>query len=449
MFRQYSSSPEVKSNISSPRIVKQQAQCDPFCSPAASALSESPTDDKPTTNFVRDCIDNASNYTGPVDHDVYSMNSGLDPREIDPANPQYSKGSPVRRKDLTKRAAQEARENARDRETLDAAAILMSMYHSGQIATATSAIHHPRSGTKRAAHHLVTHHRDGTSSGLEAGHRAKRQKTDRLRLILKKPTEKVTKQSTADPEPVSEDESVQQPLAQPATKRSERILDPTIPEHARLIAAAPTVGADYYDSDADDLPGPIKGISKSNLFRNVAWGSNAIDMTNDADFPTLPTFRQFVPGRFERLEDGTAFDQKAKLVIKLTDGKGKKHIYVNPPPRDWYNQEAITALNKRTVQQIRRTTEVQFRARVPEYIDAERHWLLANLTNGKPTSGWKRLVADFNQQFAGKVVQGAAAPRPARTQSSLSKEVGRFGTEFYSKGLVPVLAKKVKKEQMK
>ncbi|KAF1911393.1 hypothetical protein BDU57DRAFT_407397, partial [Ampelomyces quisqualis] len=253
-------------------------------------------------------------------------------------------------------------------------------------------------------------------------------------------------QDNAIDEADSDDESVQQTsIAQPAMKRSERILDFTNAEHAKLIAAAPKVGSNYYDSDADDLPGPIKGISKSHLFRNVAWGAYAKDKSNDADFPSHPSFRQFVPGRFERLADGTAADQKAKLVIKLTDTDGKKHIYANPPPRDWNNQEAITALNKRTVQQIRRTTEVQFRARVPEYIDAERKWLVANLTAGKPTNGWKRLVADFNNHFAGKAVPGTTGSRPVRTQSSLSKEVGRFGAEFYGKGLVPVLAKKVKK----
>ena len=257
-------------------------------------------------------------------------------------------------------------------------------------------------------------------------------------------------ESNAIDEPDSDNESVQNASSvHVALKRSERILDVSNDEHAKLIAAAPKVGNEYYDSDAEDIPGPIKGISKSHLFRNVSWGAYATDKSNDDDFPSRPVFRQFVPGRFERLPDGTAADQKTKLIIKLTDNDGKKHIYTNPPPRDWNNQEAITALNKRTVQQIRRTTDVQFRARVPEYIDAERKWLVANLTSGKPTNGWKRLVADFNNHFAGKVVARATGPRPARTQSSLSKEVGRFSTEFYGKGLVPVLSKKVKNEQKK
>jgi hypothetical protein len=153
--------------------------------------------------------------------------------------------------------------------------------------------------------------------------------------------------------------------------------------------------------------------------------------------------------RFERLADGSAVDQKAKLIVKLTDGNGKKHIYANPPPRDWNNQEAISALNKRTVQQIRRTTSVQFRARVPEYSALERQWLLANLAAGKPTHGWKRLATDFNKQFAGKLAPGGTVPRPPRTQSSLSKEISRFGAAFYAKGLVPVLVKKVKKAKKK
>jgi hypothetical protein len=232
-------------------------------------------------------------------------------------------------------------------------------------------------------------------------------------------------------------------------KRSQRILNATNPKHAQPIAAATKIGADYYDSDKDDLPGPIKGIAKSHLFRNVIWGVYATDKSNDAEFPTSPTFRQFVPGRFERLSDGSAADQKAKLVVKLTDSNGKKHIYANPPSRDWNNQEAISALNKRTVQQIRRTTAVKFHARMPEYIAVERQWILDDLTVGKPTHGWKRLVVDFNERFVDKLALGRTGFRPSRTQSSLSKEIGRYGAEFYRKGLVPALAEKAKKTQKK
>jgi hypothetical protein len=331
----------------------------------------------------------------------------------------------------------------------------------------------PSSSRKRAASHLVSHPEDDTDSEIELFPTKPRkwQKVNRLegdehdggsgsnnsgsshslsfRSFSRSPALPVSS-SPSPSEPDSDNESVQQPtVAQTNLRRSERILDGNNPEHAQLIAAATKVGVKYYDSDADDLPGPIKGINKSHLFRNVAWGAYAKDKSNDADFPTSPSFRQFVPGRFERLANGSAADQKAKLIVKLTDGNGKKHIYANPPPRDWNNQEAISALNKRTVQQIRRTTTVQFRARVPEYIAIERQWLLANLTAGRPTHGWKRLVTDFNKQFAGKLTPGITVPRPLRTQSSLSKEISRFGAEFYAKGLVPVLAKKVKKEQQK
>jgi hypothetical protein len=256
---------------------------------------------------------------------------------------------------------------------------------------------------------------------------------------LEAPKAKVAKREPRKTQARKIQPAQQRNLAPATSKRSERILNPNNAEDANLIAGATKVGAEYYDSDADDLSGAIPGMggTKANLFRHVKWGSYAEDESNDADFPTQPVFRQFVPGRFERLEDGTIADQKAKLVVKLTDTKGNKHIYKNPPPKDWSNQEAITALNKRTVQQIRRTTAVNFRAPVLEYTAVERRWVLQNLTAGKPTHGWKRLVADFNQRFAGKLVQGSRDPRPARTQSSLSKEVGRHGDQFYSKGRVP------------
>ncbi|KAF2025792.1 hypothetical protein EK21DRAFT_32519, partial [Setomelanomma holmii] len=244
----------------------------------------------------------------------------------------------------------------------------------------------------------------------------------------------------------SDNESFEQlSLMQPTMKRSDRMLNTKNPEHAQLVANATKVGSEYYDSDADDIPGDIKGIKKSHLFRNVAWGSYATDTTNNDDFPTLPEFTQFIPGRFELLPDGTVADQKAKLVIKLTDEHGKKRIFTNPPPRDWNNQEALTALNKRTVQQIRRCTKVRFREPVEAYLDVERRWILANLKDGKPKDGWKAFVKAFNDRFEGKVVQGSKALRQARSHSSLTKEVERFGKDFYAKGLVPVVSKKEKK----
>jgi hypothetical protein len=233
-------------------------------------------------------------------------------------------------------------------------------------------------------------------------------------------------------------------LFTPIMKRNARILDPTNAEHATLIANATNVGSEYYDSDADDVAGHVKDTSKPHLFRNVAWGSYATDMTT-SEFPTEPEFTQFVPGRFELLPDGTVCDQKSKLIVKLTDKNGHKRIFTNPPPRDWHNQEAITALNKRTVQQIRRNTNVRFREVVQAYVVEERRWILANLTAGKPTNGWKAFVDTFNEQFEGKILQGVSGPRPYRSHSSLTKEVERFGAKFYAKGLVPVIAEKKRK----
>ena len=140
---------------------------------------------------------------------------------------------------------------------------------------------------------------------------------------------------------------------------------------------------------------------------------------------------QFVPGRFELLPDGTASDQKKKLMIKLTDKQHRQRIFLNPPPRDWNNQDAITALNKRTVQQIRRNTSVRFREVVEPYVKEEREWILAHLTDGKPTNGWKRLT-------------GCNAARPERSHSSLTKEVERFGA-MYSKGVVPMTVSQAKR----
>jgi hypothetical protein len=235
------------------------------------------------------------------------------------------------------------------------------------------------------------------------------------------------------------------PVAAPTMKRSERILDPKKAEHAALIAAATKAGKEYYDSDVD-VAGDVKDTTKPEPFRNVTWGAYATSYNDNDNFQAEPDFTQFVPGRFELLPDGTARDQKRKLVVKLLDKNGNKRIFANPPPRDWASQEAITALNKRTVQQIRRNTSVRFCEVVQAYVAEERQWILANLTAGKPTKGWKAFVEAFNEQFAGKVLAGTAGARPLRSHSSLTKEVERFGADFYMRGRVPVAAKRVKKE---
>jgi hypothetical protein len=77
-------------------------------------------------------------------------------------------------------------------------------------------------------------------------------------------------------------------LSSNVLKRSERILDPTNPDHAKLIAAATKAGSEYYDSDADELPGNVKETNKPHLFRNVKWGPLATDYSHPSDFTTEP-----------------------------------------------------------------------------------------------------------------------------------------------------------------
>ncbi|KAJ4350895.1 hypothetical protein N0V95_004343 [Ascochyta clinopodiicola] len=248
-----------------------------------------------------------------------------------------------------------------------------------------------------------------------------------------------------DSSPVSPDNKLI--LSTNMLKRSERIMDPANPEHAKLIAAATKAGPEYYDSDTDDLPGDVKETNKPHLFRNVKWGALATDYSKRAVFTTEPEFTQFVPGRFERLSNGTASDQKSKLIIKLKDKQHRQRIFLNPPPRDWNNQEAITALNKRTVQQIRRNTSIRFREVVEPYVKEEREWILAHLIEGKPSKGWKKFVAEFNRKFEGRKLEESGVVRPERSHSSLTKEVERFG-KMYSKGIVPkTTSQRVEKTQ--
>jgi hypothetical protein len=77
-------------------------------------------------------------------------------------------------------------------------------------------------------------------------------------------------------------------LSSNVLKRAERILDPGDPDHAKLIAAATKDGSEYYDSDADELPGNVKGTNRPHLFRNVKWGSLATDYSNSGDFMAEP-----------------------------------------------------------------------------------------------------------------------------------------------------------------
>ncbi|RAR09832.1 hypothetical protein DDE82_001549 [Stemphylium lycopersici] len=272
---------------------------------------------------------------------------------------------------------------------------------------------------KRKHTQLVTHPEDDTNSDIDIMPRKGRTKKAEVSLP----------------------ESPAPPLATPTMKRIQRTLDPNKPTHAALVSGATKAGSEYYDSDADDLVGGAKDAGRPDLFRNVTWGAYVTDYSVDADFQANPEFTQFVPGRFELLPDGTARDQKYKLVIKLLDKAGKKRIFTNLPPRDWNSHEAIRALNKRTVQQIQRNTSVRFREVVRTYVEEEQSWILANLSAGKPTEGWKRFVDEFNETFKGKTLMGTAGIRPFRSHSSLSKEVERFGADFYAKGQVTVPAK--------
>ena len=227
--------------------------------------------------------------------------------------------------------------------------------------------------------------------------------------------------------------------------RKQRTVDPANPVDALLIAATPKAGSDIYNSDDEDHPSPI---DKHNLFRNVRWGPSASDYSSPDSFPTTPDFQQFVPGRFERLPDGSLRDQKHKLLVKLTSKDGRKLIFKNPPPKDWTNQKAMTALNKRISQQIRRNTDVRFREEVEPYVREEREWICKNLVGGKPVGGWKAFVKAFNERFEGEQVDGVEGVRPGRSHSSLTKEIERFGEEFYKVGKVPVLkGEKAKREK--
>ncbi|KAI8942804.1 hypothetical protein NX059_000847 [Plenodomus lindquistii] len=303
----------------------------------------------------------------------------------------------------------------------------------------------PKRPLRKQTVQRVVRHVDVQPSSSASSHRSKRVKGPDEAVTTKDDDDDAMFDASNEDELSNEDAGPIFSLLTPALKRNKRILDPSYPPHAQLIANASKVGSEYYDSDAD-VPGDAKDTGKPHLFRNVKWGFYATDMSKDAEFVKEPEFTQFVPGRFELLPDGTVADQKAKLVVKLLDRSGRKRIFMNPPPRDWNNQEAITALNKRTVQQIRRNTNVRFREVVRAYVAEERRWILANLTAGKPTQGWKVFVHEFNKRFEGKVVAGAKGTRPYRSHSSLTKEVERFGPQFYTKGLVPAPARKSKQE---
>jgi hypothetical protein len=237
----------------------------------------------------------------------------------------------------------------------------------------------------------------------------------------------------------------------PELSRHERKLNPDNAEDAALIAAAPKAPATIYDSDAELDDTPVgRNIHDPHKFLNVKWGDEAYGI-DDEDFEekqTLP-FTPFVPGRFERLPDGTARDQKYKLVQKFVNKDGERKIFRNPPPKDWNDQQAISALNKRIDQQIRRHTNYRARDVVRKYVDEERQWILRNINkDGKPRKEWKVFVNDFNKEFAGKTLPGHTDTRPKRTQSSLSKEVTRF-SNAYKEGRIPALLPNAGKRKAK
>lgn len=237
-------------------------------------------------------------------------------------------------------------------------------------------------------------------------------------------------------------------LVEPTMTTKQRVVDEV--KDAALISTSQKASKDIYDSDAEDDPAVLTSVKHPEWYRNVKWGSAAYlgsgYYKEDEPFEAT-TFTQFVPGRWERMPDGTLRDQKEKCIIKLVNKDGKRMIFRNAPPKDWNHQPSLTAMNKRSVQQIRRNTKVRFRAVVTPYVQAEREWILKNLDKqSKPIKGWTRFVHEFNSAFAGKVVEGSDEPRHARSKSSLTKEVERFAKEFYSKGNIPSPQSKVKQQ---
>lgn len=225
------------------------------------------------------------------------------------------------------------------------------------------------------------------------------------------------------------------------------MVDPKDPEDRRLINAAESqgkgLGAAYWAADPQDRTPDIKGCKNPRSFQNVLW-NQGLDRTDlpdgeweDSDFTQNPLY---VPGRWERMPDGSVRDQAWKLVVRLTDANGNRKVILNYPPRDWDDKETITALNKRQTQQIRRWTDKRLRDVVVPYAQQERQWILDNLNkDAKPTTGtWKAFTERFNAAHQGKTLQEAPLqPRPERTTSSITKEVARFAKEYYSKGRVP------------
>jgi hypothetical protein len=138
---------------------------------------------------------------------------------------------------------------------------------------------------------------DATDSKIESvPTRRTRSAVAHVQLVQKEPTHReessgngipaIDAQSPDQPLPTIEQRT---PLMMPPLKRSDRILDTLIPKHRRLIANATKVGPEYYDSDEDqDLPGDAKDTTKPHLFRNVKWGTYAVDFSNDAEFTNQP-----------------------------------------------------------------------------------------------------------------------------------------------------------------
>lgn len=224
-------------------------------------------------------------------------------------------------------------------------------------------------------------------------------------------------------------------------KRKDRILHPDKnPRDAALIAAAPRDGPEIYDDDATPLPGKVgHNISNPEWYENVRFSLACYDTETEPFVESYHTYTPFVPGRFERMADGTVRDQKHKLIVRVIDSKtGNRMIFRNPPPKDWNHQEAITATNKRIAQQYRRNSNIRFRRVMTPYCKQEREWILTQLgKDGKPRKGWTTFCTEFNEQFEGKIIADIAEPRQARTASSLTKEVERFAAD-YKAGRVPI-----------
>ncbi len=222
-----------------------------------------------------------------------------------------------------------------------------------------------------------------------------------------------------------------------ATRRNHRSASPSPSEHST------TTPSDLTSSNLAQLD-PYNYVSQPPLSLGYTIVNSQrieiIDMSTTYEVSSTSSSDEFSSAPSDVSDINASVSGRSWAVVNNVDrsrffvtgpnrkGEVRHFSYAHQDGFDWSSPAAIGKLNKWRSQVIRRTTGRNARQPGPKYLPLENEFLVAvhrNIRFGAAID-WAAATADFNEEFAGKIIEGSDEPRPARSQGSLVAQRDRI-----------------------